>query len=61
MRTLVGGAIASVLGLITMVFWFDSLLNILKGIFPPALLIGGCIALYIGYDELKDTWNGDND
>ncbi len=61
MRTLVGGAIASVLGLITMVFWFDSLLNILKGIVPPALLIGGCVALYIGYDELKSTWNGDHD
>ena len=24
------------------------------------LLLGGCLALYLGFDELKDTWQNEN-
>ncbi len=59
MRTLIGGAIATVLGLIFTAVWFDSILNIIAGILPPVMILGGCFALYIGYDELKESWDNE--
>jgi hypothetical protein len=56
MKTLIGGAIAAVVGLITLAIWFQEFLQILTGTIPVALLLGGCLALYLGFDELKDTW-----
>ena len=59
MKTLIGGAIASVIGLILLAVWFDAFLTILAGIIPVVLLMGGGLALYLGFDELKDTWKND--
>ena len=56
MKTLIGGAIAAVLGLIGMSVWFKEFLLILAGSIPVMLLLGGGLALYLGFDELKDTW-----
>ena len=43
MKTLIGGAVAAVLGLIGLSVWF-----------------GGGLALYLGFDELKDSWKKDD-
>ena len=59
MKTLIGGAIASVIGLILLAVWFNAFLTILAGIIPVVLLMGGGLALYLGFDELKDTWKND--
>ncbi|MEW6078641.1 MAG: hypothetical protein AB1724_12565 [Thermodesulfobacteriota bacterium] len=59
MKTLVGGAIASVVGLILLAVWFDAFLQILAGTLPLVLLLVGCLALYLGFDELKDTWKNE--
>ncbi|MFZ5564711.1 MAG: hypothetical protein ACOZBW_11725 [Thermodesulfobacteriota bacterium] len=59
MKTLIGGAIASVIGLILLAVWFNAFLTILAGIIPVMLLMGGGLALYLGFDELKDTWKND--
>jgi hypothetical protein len=56
MKTLIGGAIAAVLGLIGLVIWFGPFLMVLKGTIPIMLLLGGGLAIYLGLDELKDTW-----
>ena len=56
MKTLIGGAVASVLGLIGLALWFTAFLQLLAGAIPIMLLAGGCLALYLGFDELKDTW-----
>lgn len=56
MKTLVGGAVAAVLGLIGLSMWFSAFLQILAGALPIMLLLGGGLALYLGFDELKDTW-----
>lgn len=56
MKTLIGGAVAAVLGLIGMSVWFKEFLLILAGSIPVMLLLGGGLALYLGFDELKDTW-----
>ncbi len=56
MKTLVGGAIAAVIGVIGLAVWFSEFLALLAGAIPVMLLLGGCLALYLGFDELKDTW-----
>ena len=60
MKTLIGGAIAAVIGVIGMAIWFDAFLQLLAGAIPGMLLLGGCLALYLGFDELKDTWQNEN-
>jgi hypothetical protein len=59
MKTLVGGAIAAVIGLILLAVWFGAFLQILAGTLPLVLLLVGCLALYLGFDELKDTWKNE--
>ncbi len=56
MKTLVGGAVAAVIGVIGLAVWFNAFLQLLAGAIPVMLLLGGCLALYLGFDELKDTW-----
>ena len=61
MKTLIGGAIAAVLGLIGLSVWWKPFLQLLSGAIPVMLLLGGGLALYLGFDELKDTWKKDDD
>ena len=56
MKTLVGGAIAAILGVIGIVVWFPQFLTVIAGTIPVMLLLGGALAIYLGIDELKDTW-----
>ena len=56
MKTLVGGVIAAILGVIGIVAWFPQFLVVLAGTIPAMLLLGGALAIYLGVDELKDTW-----
>jgi hypothetical protein len=52
MKTLIGGAIAVLLGIVGLAVWFGPFLNLLAGCIPPVLLLGGGLALYLGFDEL---------
>ncbi|WP_054031982.1 hypothetical protein [Desulfatitalea tepidiphila] len=56
MKTLIGGAIAAVIGLIGLTIWFPAFLQLLAGAIPIMLLLGGGLAIYLGFDELKDSW-----
>lgn len=56
MKTLIGGAIAAALGIIGLVLCFKEFLQILQGAIPAMLLLGGGLAVYLGFDELKDNW-----
>jgi len=44
------------LGLIGMSIWWKPFLQLLAGAIPVMLLLGGGLALYLGFDELKDSW-----
>ena len=59
MKTLIGGIIAAVLGVIGIVAWFPQFLTVVAGTIPIMLLLGGALAIYLGVDELKDTWTQD--
>ncbi|MDY0221401.1 MAG: hypothetical protein RBR67_09720 [Desulfobacterium sp.] len=59
MKTLIGGAVAVLLGIIGIAVWFGAFLQLLAGAIPPILLLGGGLALYLGFDELKDSWKKD--
>ena len=59
MKTLIGGAIAVLLGVVGVAVWWSEFVNLLCGCIPPVLLLGGGLALYLGFDELKDSWKND--
>ncbi len=61
MKTLIGGAAAAVLGIIGLAVWWKPFLQLLAGAIPFALLSGGALAIYLGFDELKDTWKSKED
>ncbi|MFA4916814.1 MAG: hypothetical protein WC560_09105 [Syntrophales bacterium] len=55
MSVIIGGAISLILGLIGIMGWSHEFFIILKGTVPIVLLLGGTLALYIGYDELREN------
>ena len=60
MKTLIGGAVAAALGLIGLGIWWSEFLMVLAGIIPIMLLLGGGLAIYLGFDDIKDTWKKDD-
>ncbi len=60
MKTLIGGAVAAVLGIIGLSVWFKAFLLVLAGAIPVMLLMGGALAIYLGFDEIKDNWKKDD-
>lgn len=61
MKTLIGGSVAAVIGLIGLGVWHTEFFSLLAGALPILLLIGGGLAIYLGFDELKDSWKKDSD
>lgn len=56
MTALVGGLVAVGLGLIGLGMWFGDFLTLLKGGIPVLLLMGGALAVYLGFEETKDKF-----
>jgi len=54
MPLLIGGAIAVILGIIGVIEWMNDLFILVKGSIPILLLIGGVLALYVGYDDFQE-------
>lgn len=54
MISLVGGLIAALLGLIFLFKWIGSFWLVLKGTLPILFILGGALAAYLGYEEIKD-------
>ena len=61
MKTLIGGAIAVAIGIIGVLVWWKSFFSILAGFIPVMLLLGGGLAVYLGFDEIKDTLGKSDD
>jgi sugar (pentulose or hexulose) kinase len=54
MKVFVGGIAAAFLGLIGILIFFGPFLQLLAGAVPAMLLLGGAMAAYLGFDEVKD-------
>jgi len=54
MMALAGGLITLVLGIIGIVVWWCPLLEILMGVIPVILILGGALATYFGFDQMMD-------
>jgi hypothetical protein len=54
MAALAGGVGALVLGVIGIIVWFGDFLDLLKGGVPLMLILGGALAAYLGFEEIKD-------
>jgi hypothetical protein len=56
MTALVGGLVAVAVGLICLGMWFWDFMTLVKGAIPLLLLLGGALAVYLGYEESKDKF-----
>ena len=54
MPLLIGGAIALILGIIGLIEWASEFFTLVKGSIPVLLLMGGILALYVGYDDFQE-------
>lgn len=54
MKVFLGGIAAAFLGLIGIFAFFGPFLHLLAGAVPLMLILGGAMAAYLGYDEVKD-------
>lgn len=54
MAALAGGLAALILGVIGVVIWWSHFLSLLMGGVPIMLILGGALAAYLGFEELKD-------
>ncbi|NLD39152.1 MAG: hypothetical protein GX654_20015 [Desulfatiglans sp.] len=59
MASLIGGLIALVLGLVLLIFWRGSFLEVVMGTLPILLILGGALAAYLGLEEVKDKTASD--
>jgi hypothetical protein len=56
MTALVGGLVAVVLGFFGLGLWWREFFILLKGGIPILLLLGGALAVYLGFEETKDKF-----
>jgi uncharacterized membrane protein YqjE len=54
MMALAGGLVALVLGIIGIVVWWGYFLKALMAGIPIMLILGGALATYLGFEEMKD-------
>ena len=54
MKVFVGGVAAAFLGFLGIIIWYDAVFRFIGGAIPLILLLGGLMAAYLGYDEVKD-------
>ncbi len=57
MTLIIGGAVATVIGLVGLVLWHADFLVILKGGIPVGLLLTGILAMYVGFDEIQEKFS----
>ena len=60
MAIFAGGLAALVLGIIGIIAWFHAFIQVLMGSVPLMLILGGALAAYLGFEEIKDKKSAEN-
>ncbi|MDY6879828.1 MAG: hypothetical protein V2J25_00030 [Desulfatiglans sp.] len=60
MAAFAGGLAALALGIIAIIFWWWDFLVLLRGGIPIMLILGGALAAYLGFEEIKDKRSEDS-
>jgi len=55
MKILVGGIVAMVIGVVGLIAWWPEFWQVLKGVIPIILIIGGILGIYLGIEEVKTS------
>jgi FtsZ-binding cell division protein ZapB len=58
--SLIGGLIALVLGIVSLIFWFGYFIKGLMAVLPVLFVLGGALAVYLGIEEIKDKSASDS-
>jgi hypothetical protein len=59
MAALAGGLVALVLGIIGIIAWWGYFVKALMAGIPAILILGGALAAYLGFEEIKDKTAAD--
>jgi len=59
MAVFAAGLAALVIGIVGIVAWGEYLIIVLKGSVPVMLILGGALAAYLGFEEIKDKGSSD--
>ncbi|MBU2234611.1 MAG: hypothetical protein KKE49_03075 [Proteobacteria bacterium] len=54
MSLLISGIVSVILGMIGFYHWWNDLMTILKGGVPIMMILGGILAIYVGFDAMQD-------
>ncbi len=60
MAVFAAGLAALVIGIVGIIAWGNEFLYILKGTVPVMLILGGALAAYLGFEEVKDKGSADS-
>jgi threonine/homoserine/homoserine lactone efflux protein len=55
MKILIGGIVAVIVGVVGLIAWWVDFLEVLKGIIPIILVLGGALAIYLGIEDVKTS------
>jgi len=55
MKILLGGIVAVIIGVVGLIAWWSDFLELLKGIIPIILVLGGALAIYLGIEDIKTS------
>ncbi|MFH0772672.1 MAG: hypothetical protein V1933_08670 [Candidatus Omnitrophota bacterium] len=53
--SVIGGIIAVIAGIIVLFNWFDDVLVIVRAMLVMALILGGMLAFFAGFTEIKEV------
>ena len=60
MAALLGGFVSLILGVIGIIVWWGFFLKALLAAVPAMLILGGALAAYLGFEELRDKRAAEN-
>lgn len=52
---MIAGLVSLVLGIVLFFIWFGHILALIKAVLPLVFIVGGAVAAYLGWEEMKES------